>query len=35
MLSDMIEVQRTEKRVSSREFMLDEDDAFESEDHEA
>lgn len=35
MLSDMIEVQRTEKRVSSREFMLDEDDSFEAEDHDA
>ena len=34
MLSDMIEVQRTEKRVSSREFMLDEDDSFEAEDRD-
>lgn len=34
MLSDMIETERTEKRVSSREFMLDEDDAFGADDHE-
>ena len=34
MLSDMIEAERTEKRVSSREFMLDEDDDFGADDHE-
>ena len=34
MLSDMIEAERTEKRVSSREFMLDEDDAFGADGHE-
>ncbi len=34
MLSDMIEVERSEKRVSSREFMVDDDDAFDADEHD-